>query len=196
MAARVVKAFLSVYVPPYLCYHYGVMVVAEEIKIAEGIQKLSRAWESAGRNAGGPASLAEVVNGLNNLRENISRFRRHVLELYDAAVLVTSSFKTPELAATAWESLRDDYSTVLSAFMKAPKIEPGIDGVIDEFRSVLRDLVEKSDQEYRAYTETAYLLGSPANALELREAIEEAKSGNLERFETMEDFKKSLRDSE
>ena len=171
------------------------MVVAEEIKIAEGIQKLSRAWKSAGRNAGGPASLAEVVNGLNDLRENISRFRRHVFELYDAALLVTSSFKTPELAAAAWKGLHDDYATGLSAFVKAPKIEPGIDGVIDEVRSVLRDLVKKSDQEYRAYTETAYLLGAPANARELLEAIKEADSGKLERFETVEDFQKSLRDS-
>jgi hypothetical protein len=169
------------------------MVVAEEIKIAEGIQKLSRAWESAGRNAGGPASLAEVVNGLNNLRENISRFRRHVLELYDAAVLVTSSFKTPEMAVTAWKDLHDDYATVLSAFVKAPKIEPGIDGVIDDLRSVLRDLVAKSDQEYRSYRETAHLLSSPANARELQESIKEARGGRLETFATAEDLKKSLR---
>jgi hypothetical protein len=69
---------------------------------------------------------------------------------------------------------------------------PQIDGIVEHYCKVLRDLVEKADQEYRSYSETAYLLGSPANARRLREAIEEAESGPLPVYYSPEDFLKSL----
>jgi hypothetical protein len=87
-------------------------------------------------------------------------------------------FRSAELAATAWESLRNDYSFVSNKFAKLPKIEPGIDEIIAEMQRPPY-LMAKSDQEYRAYTETAHLLSSPKNTLELQEAIKEAKSGSL-----------------
>jgi hypothetical protein len=159
----------------------------------EDIKKLSRDWANAERSTGRTVSLEEVVRSLNNLRERILKFRQYVLALYDAAELLTSSFKSTELAKTAWESLRGDYAIVSTRFEKLPKIEPGIDEVIEDLRSVLRDLVAKSDQEYRSYRETAHLLSSPANALELQESIKEARGGRLEKFATAEDLKKSLR---
>jgi hypothetical protein len=116
-----------------------------------------------------------------------------VLALYNAAELLTSNLKSTALAVAAWKELHNNYAGVLSRFTKLPKVEPGIDEVIEDLRKVLRDLEAKSDQEYRAYRETGHLLSSPANARELQESIKEARGGGLETFATAEDFKKSLR---
>lgn len=159
----------------------------------EDIKKLSRDWANAERGAGRTVSLEDVVRSLNALRERIQSFRQYVISLYAAADLLTANFKSLQLAATAWESLRNDYALVSARFEKLPKIEPGIDEVIDDLRRVLRDLEAKSDQEYRAYRETGHLLSSPANARELQESIKEAREGRLETFATVENFKKSLR---
>jgi len=159
----------------------------------EDIKQLSRDWANAERGTGRTVSLEDVVRSLNALRERIQTFRQYVVSLYNAADLLTASFKSLQLAATAWESLRNDYALVSARFEKLPKIEPGIDEVIDDLRRVLRDLEAKSDQEYRAYRETGHLLSSPANARELQESIKEAREGRLETFATVEDFKKSLR---
>jgi hypothetical protein len=52
------------------------MAVVEEIKVAEDIRKLSRAWAAAEQGGG---SLNEVVRDLNDTRERIRKFRETVL---------------------------------------------------------------------------------------------------------------------
>jgi len=184
---------LSVYVLPGLCYRCGEMATIIETDVARDIEKLSRAWAAVEQDGGSnPVQLNEVVRELNNSREQIIEFRKMVLALYNAAELLTASFKSTALAVAAWKELHSKYASVLNRFAKLPKVEPGLDEVIDELLKVLRDLEAKSDQEYRAYRETGHLLSSPANARELEESIEEAR-GKLETFATAEDFKKSLR---
>ena len=164
------------------------MTVAEEIKVAEDVEKLSRDWAAV--EQGGD----DAVRDLNNKREEIIEFRKTVQALYNAAELLTSNFKSTALAVATWKELHNKYTLVLNRFAKLPKVEPGIDGAIDDLCKVLRELEAKSDQEYRAYRETGHLLSSPANARELLESIKEAREGRLETFATVEDFKKSLLD--
>lgn len=77
---------------------------------------------------------------------------------------------------------------------RLPKLEPGLDRLIEDSRNVVRRIVEQADQEHRSYAETAYLLGSDANAQRLQLALEEAESGNLAEFLSADDLIKSLRE--
>ena len=124
---------MHVYVRPYLCYLCGEMTVAEEIKVAEDVEKLSRDWAAV--EQGGD----DAVRDLNNKREEIIEFRKTVQALYNAAELLTSNFKSTALAVATWKELHNKYTLVLNRFAKLPKVEPGIDGAIDDLCKVLRD---------------------------------------------------------
>ena len=82
-------------------------------------------------------------------------------------------------------SLSDDALAEKMAILRDSLLaDPQIDGIVEHYCKVLRNLAEKADQEYRSYSETAYLLRAPANADRLREAIKEADRGNLPIFES------------
>jgi hypothetical protein len=83
-----------------------------------------------------------------------------------------------EMAVELWKETRHQFRAMRKQWESVEKFdEPEIDGIIEHLCKVLRDLAEKADQEYRAYTETAHLLDSPANAKRLAEALDEANSG-------------------
>lgn len=141
-----------------------------------------------------PPSYEEVLQALENLRKTISAFIAEINQLYDAAILLTSNFKSASLAADVWEDLQADFAAVLVVLERLPKLEPGLDRLIEDSRNVVRRIVEQADQEHRSYAETAYLLGSDANAQRLQLALEEAESGNLAEFLSADDLIKSLRE--
>ncbi len=125
------------------------------------------------------ASPEEVQVASAKLREKLSAFIDAMRKLYDSAILVTSEFKSLSLAAEAWKDLHDKFGLWLGVVEQLPMIDPESNSLFKDTIGVMRSIVDQADQEYRSYSETAYLLGSPANAERLREAIEEAKSGKL-----------------
>jgi hypothetical protein len=158
------------------------------------IQKASRDLAALhGREQ--PPSWEEVLEALEKLREKIRAFIAEVNQLYNAAILLTSNFKSAGLAAEVWKDLHKDFSVVLEVFERLPKLLPETDRVIEESRNVVRKIVDQADQEYRGYHETAYLLGSKTNAKRLQEAIQEAREpGTSPVYESAEDLLKSLRE--
>jgi hypothetical protein len=173
---------------PNPCYRYP-----EEMTALDEIQQASRDLSALGRSDQTP-SWEQVLEALEKLREKIRAFIAEVSQIYDAAILVTSKIKGADLAAALWKNLHEDFSTVLEIFERLPKLLPETDRVIENSQNVLRSIVEQADQEYRSYAETAYLLGSNANAQHLGLALEEVESGNLPIFESAEDLLKSLRE--
>jgi vacuolar-type H+-ATPase subunit H len=172
------------------------------------IQKATSDLAALGRQQK-PPSREEVLEALEKLREKFGTFIAEVSQLYDSAVLVTSHSRSAAIAAQVWKDLHSDFSFVLQMLERLPKFEHmikdsrnvmrdivekahGLDHLIEDSRNVMRSIVEKADQEYRSYSETAHLLGSKANAEQLREAIEEAKSENLPVYDSADDFLKSL----
>ncbi len=156
------------------------------------IQKATRKLAALSQE-GQPPSYEEVLEAIDNLRKNISAFIAEVRQLYRAAILLTSNFKSASLAAEVWKDLHADFAAVLVVLERLPNLDPkGLDQLIEDSRNTVRKIVEQADQEYRSYSETAYLLGSPANAERLREAIEETQSGSLPVYESAEDLLKSL----
>jgi hypothetical protein len=71
--------------------------------------------------------------------------------------------------------------------------EPETEAFLEHYHKVLRDLVAKSDQEYRSYLETAYLLNSPANAKRLEQAVKDTSEGKVTRWNSVADLIKSKR---
>lgn len=89
-----------------------------------------------------------------------------------------------------WESL--EILPKLKAELRRLK-EPETEAFLEHYHKVLRDLVAKSDQEYRSYLETAYLLNSPANAKRLEQAVKDTSEGKVTRWNSVADLIKSKR---
>jgi len=168
-------------------------LVPDKMTALDEIQQATRDLTGLSRREQ-PPSREEVLEALEKLRGKIRAFIAEVSQLYDATILVTSKIKSADLAAALWKNLHEDFSTVLEMFERIPKLLPDTDRVIEHSQNILRSIVDQADQEYRSYAETAYLLGSNANARHLGLALEEAESGNLPLFESAEDLLKSLRE--
>ena len=118
------------------------------------IQEASRELAALSRQQR-PPSREEVLEALEKLREKISAFIIKVSQLYDSAILLSSYFKSAALAAEVWKDLHENFSFVLEVLERQPKLEPGLDQLIEDSRNVVRNIVEKADQKYRSYAEIA-----------------------------------------
>ena len=99
-----------------------------------------------------------------------------------------------EAAAEIWRQTKQHFLSMRKGWLEAEKMgDPDIDGLVEYTCKVLADLAERSDAQYRSYKETAFVLRSPENAKRLEAALEEARSGKLPVFESIEEALKSLR---
>jgi hypothetical protein len=98
--------------------------------------------------------------------------------------------ESAKTAAELWREARRDFLILLRRVqtrkpLTAPeglRVISEINDLEEHYIVILRRLAHDADQEYRAYAETAYLLASPANAKRLKEALEETRSGKLDRL--------------
>ena len=88
-----------------------------------------------------------------------------------------------------WENLEN--LPKLKAELRRLK-EPETEALLEHYH-VLRDLVVKSDREYRSYLETVHLLKSPRNAKRLKEAMEDTRKGKVTQWDSVEQLMKSKR---
>lgn len=133
-------------------------------------------------------SNQERLRGLSDdaLAEKMAILRDSLLDAFgEAQRLYTSAdfaarSNEAETGVFVWKETRTTFANFLNDWQNVPKMDdPQIDGIVEHYRMLLHGLAEKADQEYRSYSETAYLFGSPANAERLAAAIEEAESGKL-----------------
>lgn len=89
-----------------------------------------------------------------------------------------------------WENLEN--LPKLKAELRKLK-EPETEALLEYYHKVLRDLVVKSDREYRSYLETVHLLKSPRNAKRLKEAMEDTRKGKVTQWDSVEQLMKSKR---
>jgi flagellar biosynthesis/type III secretory pathway protein FliH len=142
-----------------------------------------------------PPTWEEFQAARAKLRVNIESLIADMHHLHNSAILVIAEFSTAALAADSWKDLHEHFSRVLLILERIFKrlAEPETDSLLKHAIGVARGIVAQADEEYQRYSQTAYLLGSKANAERLREAIEEADSGTLPVYESAGDFFKSLR---
>ena len=94
-----------------------------------------------------------------------------------------------EAAARIWHQTKRHFLSMRKSWLEAEKMgDPGIDGLVEYTCKVLADLAERADAQYRSYKETAFVLCSPENAKRLTAALEEARSGKLRRWTSVEEF--------
>jgi hypothetical protein len=176
----------------------------------ENIQQQIRDLATPGQGFGEQPPTREQVQAAGaKLRDNIASLIGDIQRLYDSAILVTGELSSPTLAADCWKDLYQRFWTLLGILERIPKhqivlLNPESDRLLEQSIrdtnrllgksiTVVRSILVRAEHEYQSYSETAYLLGSKANAERLREAIEEADSGTLPVYESAGDFFKSLR---
>jgi len=100
-------------------------------------------------------SREELFEALKKYREALHVFVVGVHTLYDSAVLVTSNFSSPRLAAAAWKDLHENFFAVLEVLGRLPMLEPRTNRVIVSSIKDVRFILNLADQKYRTYTELA-----------------------------------------
>jgi hypothetical protein len=125
-------------------------------------------------------SREEVLQVLEKLREKIFAFIAHARALYDSAILVTSNFKSPGVAAESWEDLHENFAAARDVFERLPMLEPRTDSVIKHAISVLRLTADAAEEKYHSYAGLAELENCDAIARE-GFALLDAEETSLER---------------
>jgi histone acetyltransferase (RNA polymerase elongator complex component) len=164
------------------------------VNVIEEFQTLGEQVDKLQQSANRKVAQEKIRQLLEKMRQRNAAFKKDMEQLYEAARLVTSQSKTASLGAEVWKEISENLSMALVVLNQVPKPHPSFDGLLEEHKALVRDLIDDAEQEYRSYAETAHLLKSPANAKRLSQAIEEAKSENLPVYDSADDFLKSLHD--
>jgi hypothetical protein len=165
------------------------------VNLLEEIKERSRQTNVLNRERLRGLSADDLAEKIATLRDSLLDAPGEAQTLFMLADIAARLNEASEIGASVWKETRTTLSNLLNDWQNVEKmLDPQIDSIVEHYCKVLHDLVEKADQEYRSYAETAYLLGSNANAERLHLALEEAKSENLPIFESAEDLLKSLRE--
>jgi hypothetical protein len=165
------------------------------VNLLEEIKERSRQTTLSNQERLRGLSAEDLAEKITTLRDSLLDAPGEAVAFFTVADIAARLNEETEIGAYIWKETRTTLSNFLNDWQNVEKIgDPQINGIVEHYCKVLRDLVEQADQEYRSYSETAYLLGSKANAERLREANEEADSGNLPIYDSAEDFFKSLLD--
>jgi hypothetical protein len=151
--------------------------------VLDDIKEIER--ETSAFNRGLLRALIEEHD--ERMAEKISALRDTLLDapgqniaFYKTTDLLTRRMSTDD-AVKVWRKTRRWFLKVKKQWENAEKFDdPDIDGIVAHLCKVLGRLASDAEREYRSYSETAYLLDSPANANRLAGALYEAATGHAQ----------------
>jgi hypothetical protein len=130
-------------------------------------------------------SNQERLRGLSDdaLAEKMAVLRDSLLDAFgEAQRLYTSAdfaarSNEAETGAYVWKETRTILSNLLNDWQNVPKMDdPQIDGIVEHYCKVLRNLLEKADQEFRSYSEKARAEEIPESFLA---GLEDIRAGRV-----------------
>ena len=165
----------------------------------------------AGRSAGmfglpviGDHLIFKGGTSLSKVFKLIRRFSEDIDVSIDRAFLGFGGANELEAGSSSKEKQRRVFVAMLKTWESLahlPKLKAELrrlkqsetEAFLEYYHKLLRDLVARSDQEYRSYLETGHLLNSPANAKRLEQAAEDTRKGKVARWSSVAELIKSKR---
>jgi hypothetical protein len=175
----------------------------ERMTVAKQLENLSRDVEEL-RNDEDALAPVETIRKLSSIIRNLRRLSESASELYGAATVLAPRLESAELAVEVWEDIYKGYAHVSDVLERVPKVEPGIDNLIEESCGIFRDLVQKSAMailEWDAEAEGGRRIPLKSQEVEgavlvpndeTVAAIEEGKRNDLKSFNTVAELMADL----
>jgi hypothetical protein len=145
--------------------------------VTEQVESLSRDVEEL-RSVEKEAERKEIIRKLSSIIRDLRRLSESASEVYGAATVLAPRLESAELAVEVWEDIRKNFEHVFAALERVPKVEPGIDNLIEESAIIFHDLVQKSSKAVLEWGAKAELDRCDALAIEgfaILDAEEKAK---------------------
>jgi hypothetical protein len=149
----------------------------------EQVENLSRDLEGLREKEAAPG---EIIRKVSETLRNLRALTENSDSLFDAASVLAPQLESAELAVEVWEDLHKNFAFVLAVLERIRKVDPAIDTLVEEARTVFRDRVKKSEQEILDWTAKADATLVP-NA-ETVAAIQASMRGEVVSFNSVADL--------
>jgi hypothetical protein len=153
----------------------------------EQVENLSRDLEGLREKE---AARGEIIRKVSETVRNLRALTENSDSLYDAASVLAPQLESPELSVEVWEDIHRNFAFVLSVLERIRKVEPAIDTLVEEARTVFRERVKKSEQEIQDWSAKAEATWVP-NA-ETVAAMEAGRRGEVVSFNSVADLMADL----
>jgi hypothetical protein len=116
-----------------------------KVTVTEQVENLNRNLE--GLRSGEQASAREeIIRRLSEIFRNLRGLTESGSDLFEAATVLAPQLESAELAVEVWEDIHKNFALVFSVLEGIPKVEPGIDNLIEESRALFGEFVQKSSK--------------------------------------------------
>lgn len=126
------------------------------IDLLEEVKELSRETALSNRQRLRTYSSEDLTEKVMALRDSLLAAPSEAMTLFRLADIAARSAQSAEIGTAVWLETRATLLSLLNDWEKVEKVgEPEIEGIVQYYCKVLRDLAAKAEQEYRSYAESS-----------------------------------------